>query len=100
MTTISSITQTQAPIIEAKNAGSDDLDQADFLRLLTEQLEQQDPFKPADNTAMVAQMAQISTNSGVNTTNEKLDSLIARLDQQSALLADIRAASQPSVQGE
>ena len=38
----------------------DTLEQADFLRLMTEQLQHQDPLKPMDNTQMVAQMAQFS----------------------------------------
>ncbi|MFP5454093.1 MAG: flagellar hook capping FlgD N-terminal domain-containing protein, partial [Alphaproteobacteria bacterium] len=34
------------------------LDQASFLKLLTTQMQTQDPFNPVDNTQMVAQMAQ------------------------------------------
>ncbi|WP_312709613.1 flagellar hook capping FlgD N-terminal domain-containing protein [Stenotrophomonas sp.] len=45
------------------------LDQADFLRLMTEQLQHQDPLKPMDNTQMVAQMAQMSTVQGITDLN-------------------------------
>jgi flagellar basal-body rod modification protein FlgD len=41
--------------IPAQNLG-----QADFLRLMTAQLQAQDPFAPMDNTQMVAQMAQFT----------------------------------------
>lgn len=45
------------------------LDQADFLRLMTEQLQHQDPLKPMDNSQMVAQMAQLSTVQGITDLN-------------------------------
>jgi len=45
------------------------LDQADFMRLMTEQLRHQDPLKPMDNTQMVAQMAQLSQVQGITDLN-------------------------------
>jgi flagellar basal-body rod modification protein FlgD len=50
----------------ANSSGSTTLGQADFLKLMTAQLNNQDPFSPVDNTQMVAQMAQISTSSGIS----------------------------------
>lgn len=47
----------------------DALDQADFMRLMTTQLQHQDPLKPMDNSQMVAQMAQLSTVQGINNLN-------------------------------
>ena len=47
----------------------DTLDQADFMRLMTTQLQHQDPLKPMDNSQMVAQMAQLSTVQGINDLN-------------------------------
>ncbi len=47
----------------------DTLDQADFLKLMTTQLQHQDPLKPMDNNQMVAQMAQLSTVQGINDLN-------------------------------
>ncbi len=47
----------------------DTLDQADFMRLMTEQLQHQDPLKPMDNTQMVAQMAQLSQVQGITDLN-------------------------------
>jgi flagellar basal-body rod modification protein FlgD len=48
---------------------NDALDQADFLRLMTTQLQHQDPTKPMDNSQMVAQMAQLSTVQGITDLN-------------------------------
>jgi flagellar hook assembly protein FlgD len=53
----------------------DTLGQADFLTLLVTQLKNQDPLSPLDNEAFVAQLAQFSTVSGINASNEKLDEL-------------------------
>ncbi len=47
----------------------DTLDQADFMRLMTTQLQHQDPLKPMDNSQMVAQMAQLSTVQGITDLN-------------------------------
>src|SRR3546814_3631765 len=45
------------------------LDQGDFLKLLTTQLKNQDPLKPVENEAFVAQMAQFSSLSGITEMN-------------------------------
>jgi flagellar basal-body rod modification protein FlgD len=45
----------------ATETGRTALGQADFLRLLTTQLQNQDPTEPLDNQAFVAQMAQFSS---------------------------------------
>ncbi len=39
------------------------------MRLMTTQLQHQDPLKPVDNAQMVAQMAQLSTVQGINDLN-------------------------------
>ena len=61
MTTINT-NNTQAsaasPSLSAAVSGS--LSQADFLKLMTAQLQAQDPTKPVDNTQFVSQMAQFS----------------------------------------
>ncbi|OUL10531.1 flagellar basal body rod modification protein, partial [bacterium AM6] len=43
-----------------------------FLRLMTEQLQHQDPLKPMDNTQMVSQMAQMSTVQGITDLNKSV----------------------------
>lgn len=55
------------------------LGQADFLKLLTAQLQNQDPFAPVDNTQMVAQMAQFSQLSGITDINSTLKALSDKL---------------------
>jgi flagellar basal-body rod modification protein FlgD len=62
---------------------------SDFLRLMTEQLKQQDPFAPADNTQMIAQMAQMSATSGIAEMNVSLREISTQLANQSALLAQL-----------
>ena len=56
------------------------LDQSDFLKLMTAQLSNQDPFQPQSNDQMIAQMAQFSTVSGItqlNTTMSGIQSTIS-----------------------
>jgi flagellar basal-body rod modification protein FlgD len=56
---------TTAKANAAKAAPSSTLASGDFLKLMTAQLNNQDPFSPVDNTQMVAQLAQISSTSGI-----------------------------------
>ncbi len=65
------------------------LDQGDFLRLMTAQLAQQDPFNPVDNQEMVAQMAQFSSLAGVSETNDKLSAIGNQLQAQTDLLKQL-----------
>ena len=60
--------------------GLDSLGQGDFLRLLTVQMQQQDPFDPVDNKEMLAQMAQFSSLAGVSETNATLEQIAEKLD--------------------
>jgi len=64
--------------------GMDSLGQADFLKLLTVQLQQQDPFEPVDNQEMLAQMAQFSSLGGINDTNALLETISSKLDRLAA----------------
>ena len=68
------------------------LGQADFLRLLTVQIQQQDPFDPVDNKEMLAQMAQFSSLAGINDVNATLQNISEKLD----VLAAAQAASTPT----
>jgi flagellar basal-body rod modification protein FlgD len=61
--------------------GMSSLGQVDFLRLLTVQMQQQDPFNPVDNKEMLAQMAQFSSLAGVTETNAMLERIADKLDQ-------------------
>ena len=45
------------------------LGQDDFLKLMMEQLQNQDPFNPTDNTQFISQMAQLTSVSGISEMN-------------------------------
>jgi flagellar basal-body rod modification protein FlgD len=59
-----------------------------FLKLLTTQLQYQDPLAPMDATQFVAQLSQFATVEQAIVTNQKLDSVISGLNS-SAIAADI-----------
>ena len=65
----------------AKNATtkSASLGQADFLKLMTAQMKNQDPFDPVDNTQMVAQMAQFSSLAGITEMGSTLKAIADKL---------------------
>ena len=69
-----------APNTKAAGRGFDALGQGDFVRLLTVQMQQQDPFDPVDNKEMLAQMAQFSSLAGINDVNSTLQQISAKLD--------------------
>jgi flagellar basal-body rod modification protein FlgD len=69
--------------------GTTALDKTAFLKLLVEQLKNQDPLQPQDDTAFVAQLAQFSSLEQQMSMNDKLDTLSA----QSAGLANAQATN-------
>lgn len=60
--------------------GYDELGQADFFRLLTVQIQNQDPLDPVDNKEMLAQMAQFTSLSGINDVNTTLEEISGKFD--------------------
>ena len=68
----------------ANTSGSSTLTQADFLSLMTAQLQNQDPFNPVDNTQMIAQEAQISASAGISQLNDTMTALATKLGGTSA----------------
>ena len=66
---------------DAQKANSDKLGQSDFLKLMTTQLQNQDPFAPMDNGDFIAQMAQFSTVTGIEEMNSTLGKLVEEFDQ-------------------
>jgi len=58
---------------------SSGLGTSDFLKLLTAQLQNQDPFSPTDNSQMVAQLAQITSTSGISDINTTLKAIQDKL---------------------
>lgn len=59
-------------------SGQNNADKHSFLRLLTAQMQYQDPLAPMDNTQMIAQLAQF-------TTLEQMQNLYALQQQQTAV---------------
>ncbi|MFP4601584.1 MAG: flagellar hook assembly protein FlgD [Halochromatium sp.] len=65
---------------------SDELRES-FLRLLTTQLQNQDPLNPLENAEMTSQIAQINTVSGIEQLNETLQLITGQIDANQALQA-------------
>lgn len=89
---VNSITNSSNPVINPPGTANQ-MGQQDFLRLMTAQLSQQDPFNPVDNQQMVAQMAQFSSLAGITETNTTLQQISEQLTAQTQLLKDIKAAT-------
>jgi flagellar basal-body rod modification protein FlgD len=77
--TISDIQKANAAAQEAATTKdtTGTLGKNDFLKLLTAQLQQQDPTQPMDNTEFVAQLAQFSSLEAMNNVNDTLTELLA-----------------------
>ena len=58
------------------NVNNGQLSQSDFLKLMTTQLNNQDPTQPADSSKMLAEMAQLSTVSGIQDMQSSLKQLV------------------------
>lgn len=65
----------------AERATKTELGQKDFLKLMTAQLQNQDPFAPMENGDFIAQMAQFSTVSGIEQMNQGLNGLVDQMRQ-------------------
>ncbi len=90
MTTITNVATTPG---KSTVAAQSQLNQTDFLRLMTEQLKQQDPTDPADPSEMAAQMAQFASSTGISEMNNSLKEISDLVASQTALLQSIQAAT-------
>lgn len=63
------------------------LKQEDFFSLLSQQLAYQDPFKPVDNSEMIAQMASFTTAEGISTMGTEFAGMKEVLSSSQALEA-------------
>tara|TARA_A100001011_G_C14062171_1_gene736584 strand:- start:97 stop:786 length:690 start_codon:yes stop_codon:yes gene_type:complete len=70
----------------------DQLGQEDFLKLMTVQLQNQDPFAPVDNADFIAQMAQFSTVTGIT----QMGQTMKNVNEQ---LSELRIASATQLMG-
>jgi flagellar basal-body rod modification protein FlgD len=64
-----------------------EMGQQDFLRLMTEQLKNQDPLKPMEQGEFIGQMAQFSTVKGIEQMNTGLQNLGLMFGESQALQA-------------
>lgn len=79
--------QKQEETSKEKTTGSKQLGQDEFLKLLTQQLSQQDPSKPVDNDQMISQMTSFSMLTGVNQITKELETLSSSITSSQALQA-------------
>ena len=50
-----------------------------FLKMLTVQLQNQDPMNPMDNAAMTSQLAALNQVDGINKLNTSVNALVAQM---------------------
>ena len=67
------------PQEQKKRADGGALGQEDFLKLMTTQLQNQDPFAPMENADFIAQMAQFSTVTGITDMGQSLKGISNQL---------------------
>ena len=86
MSTIASDIQSSLGLAPATASRKQDaMGQADFLRLMTEQLKHQDPLKPMENSAFLGQLAQFSTVQGIESLNSRVDAFAAAMGSDQVL---------------
>lgn len=67
--------------------GAGAMNQLDFLNLMMQQLKNQDPTKPMDESAIMGQLAQFGTVSGITQLNTSFQTLSSQLVSNQALQA-------------
>lgn len=73
------ISRPNSPVTAKTAAQVDTLTQNDFLKLLTAQLQNQDPTSPVDATQQLTQLAQFSSVSGISEINTTLKAIQDKL---------------------
>ena len=63
------------------------LEQEDFFQLLTQQLNMQDPTKPADNDQMIAQMPNFTMAEGISELSKQFTAFTENMNSSQALQA-------------
>ena len=66
---------------DQSSGGKESLGQAEFLQLMTTQLQNQDPFAPMENGDFIAQMAQFSTVTGITEMGQSLKGIADQLGE-------------------
>jgi len=83
-----------APSATRRESAAASLGSADFLRLMTAQLANQDPLEPQGNEQMLAQLAQFSSLEATTSSSSVLNDISAKLD---ALIAAQERAAQAAL---
>jgi len=73
--------------LKATEKKAESLGQADFLKLMTTQLQNQDPLKPLESNEFLGQIAQFSTVSGIQGLQDSFKSLSSSLTSSQSLQA-------------
>ena len=69
-----------APPVQETSNGTSAADLSkNFLKMLTVQLQNQDPMNPMDNAAMTSQLAALNQVDGINKLNTSVNSLVAQM---------------------
>ncbi|GAB2182541.1 flagellar hook assembly protein FlgD [Denitratisoma sp. agr-D3] len=71
----------------SKTTTSTEESQTRFLKLLTTQLQNQDPLNPMDNAQMTSQMAQLNMVDGINKMNTSMQSLLTSMTSAQTMQA-------------
>jgi flagellar basal-body rod modification protein FlgD len=87
MTAISGATDALSQYTVTPQSKKETLGQADFLKLMTEQLKNQDPLKPLDGTQMLGQLAQFSTVQGISGMQDALGAVANVMESDQTLRA-------------
>ncbi len=104
-TTVATTPTATTPAASTKSATAINADFQTFLKLLTTQMQNQDPMKPLDSTQFVAQLASFSSVEQQVQSNDKLDGILTALGGSSAsglaawIGRDVRAASAAEFDG-
>ncbi len=70
---------TAMPVKSTSNGTSSADLSKNFLKMLTVQLQNQDPMNPMDNAAMTTQLAQLNQVDGINKLNTSVNALVAQM---------------------
>lgn len=71
-------TAPRTPVSSGNGTSVQDLSQ-NFLRLLTVQLQNQDPMNPLDNAGMTTQLAALNQVDGINRLNKSMEAMVAQM---------------------
>lgn len=86
--------------IKKEDKKSKELGQEDFLKLMTTQLQNQDPFKPMENGEFLGQIAQFGMVNGIQDLQKSFSSLGSSLVSNQALQASSLVGRTVLVEGE